>query len=107
MLAASGTPAVAPIVELRKRGYKGAIYSGQAIANADFLRVGGAQIDGLRVAVGPIVAAEQLPQSNPIKAPALAYAKAYEGKYGPTRGRCSVPWPGMRVACSSAAASRR
>src|SRR3546814_18588075 len=31
---------------------------------------------------GPLLVAEQLPDSNPVKNSALAYTKAYEAKYG-------------------------
>ena len=43
---AAGTPGALPQIELAKRGYKGLIYQTQGVANADFLRVGGKDLDG-------------------------------------------------------------
>jgi branched-chain amino acid transport system substrate-binding protein len=83
IIGASGTPGVAPILELRKVNYKGNIYANQGMANVDVLRVGGAQLNGVRLPVSPVLVAEQLPETNPTKKAGLEYLKAYEGKYGP------------------------
>lgn len=83
IIGASGTPSVAPILELRKLAYKGNIYGNQGMANADFLRVGGSQLTGLRLPVSPVLVAEQLPDANPTKAAGVEYVKTYEAKYGP------------------------
>lgn len=82
-VAGSGTPGVAPMIELRARGYTGPIYTNQGIANPDALRVGGRALDGTRFSAVPVLVAEQLPDSAPVKASALAYVRAYEAKYGP------------------------
>ncbi len=82
VIGASGTPGVTPILELRKIGYKGHIYINQGMANADVLRIGGAQLDGVFMPVSPALVAEQLPDSNVTKAEGLKYLKAYEGKFG-------------------------
>jgi ABC-type branched-subunit amino acid transport system substrate-binding protein len=42
LIAGSGTPAATPHKELIARGYKGRIYQTHGVANADFLRVVGA-----------------------------------------------------------------
>ena len=78
----SGTPAVMPHSALRERGYGGPIYHSHAVANKDFLRVGGKAIEGARLAVAPVVVSEQLPEGHPNKAVGLAFDKALEGKYG-------------------------
>ena len=78
----AGTPGALPHVELVKRGYKGLIYQTQGVANADFLRVGGKDLDGSFMTVAPVLVADQLPDTNPIKAPGLDYVKRYEAKYG-------------------------
>jgi branched-chain amino acid transport system substrate-binding protein len=83
LIAASGTPAAQPVTELKKRGYKGQIYLQQGVANPDFLRVGGRDLDGSLFPVSPVLVAEQLPDANPVKKPAIEYVKAFEGKYGP------------------------
>jgi branched-chain amino acid transport system substrate-binding protein len=82
-IAASGTPAATPVIELRQRGYKGMIYLNQGIANADFLRVGGKSLEGAVFAVSPPLVADQLPDSNPIKKVSAGYVAAYEKKFGP------------------------
>jgi len=46
LIGASGTPAVLPERTLRERGYSGKIYQTHGVANNDFLRVGGADVEG-------------------------------------------------------------
>lgn len=82
LVAASGTPAVLPEAALRERGYKGKIYQTHGVANSDFLRVGGKDVEGTILPAGPILVAAQLPDSNPSKAVGLAYTSAYEGAFG-------------------------
>lgn len=81
-VAASSAPAAMPIIELRARGYAGPIYAVQGIAGPDALRIGGKALDGTMFSAVPVLVAEQLPDGNPVKAPALAYVRAYEGQYG-------------------------
>jgi branched-chain amino acid transport system substrate-binding protein len=83
LIAASGTPAATPVIELRRRGYKGIIYLNQGVANNDFLRVGGKELEGALFSVSPVLVAEQLPDSNPIKKVAMDYVRRYEAKFGP------------------------
>lgn len=82
LIAAAGTPAAMPQIEVRQRGFTKTIYQTQAIANNDFLRVGGKAVEGTLLPVSPLLVAEQLPDSNPVKAVALDYVKKYEGQYG-------------------------
>jgi branched-chain amino acid transport system substrate-binding protein len=74
----SGSPGALPHLALAERGYHGAVYSTHAIINLEFVRVGGASVEGLIAPTGPMVVAEQLPDSNPIKAVALQFQKLYE-----------------------------
>jgi len=83
LIAGAGTPAALPQKALKERGYKGKYYQTHGIANADFLRVCGADCNGTILPAGPILVAAQLPDSNASKAPALAYVKEYEAAYGP------------------------
>lgn len=78
----SGTPGALPPIELNKRGFKGPIYQTQGVANADFLRVGGKGVEGGYMTVGPVLVAEQLPDSSVLKKPALDYIKRYEAVHG-------------------------
>ncbi|MBU6487410.1 MAG: ABC transporter substrate-binding protein, partial [Burkholderiales bacterium] len=82
LIAGSGTPAALPAKELKERGYKGKIYQTHGVANNDFLRVCGKDCEGEILPAGPILVADQLPDSNPVKQSALAYKQAYEKAYG-------------------------
>jgi len=82
VLGGAGTPGVLPQMTLRDRGYKGPIYHNTGVINKDFLRVGGNALNGAYAPTGPVMVAEQLPDSNPIKRVALEFTAAYEGKYG-------------------------
>ena len=82
LVAGSGTPAVLPQATLVEHGYKGRIYQTHGAANNDFLRVGGKNVEGTVLPVGPILVAEQLPDSNASKKVALNYIKLYEAAYG-------------------------
>ncbi len=84
LVAGSGTPAVLPQATLLERGYKGKFYQTHGIANRDFLRVGGKNVEGTIFPVGPMLLAEQLPDSHPSKKPSLDYVKLYEGAHGPS-----------------------
>ncbi len=83
LIAGAGTPAALPQKALHDRGYAGKYYQTHGIANADFLRVGGKDVEGTILPAGPILVAAQLPDSNPIKAVALAYVTKYEAANGP------------------------
>lgn len=82
VLGGSGTPGALPNVTLTERGYKGKVYHNHGVINADFLRVGGKNIEGSMSPTGPVMVADQLPDSNPIKKVSLEFIKAYEGTYG-------------------------
>ncbi|MFE1600357.1 ABC transporter substrate-binding protein [Methylobacterium sp. ID0610] len=82
LVAASGTPAALPQKTLRSRGFPGRIYQTHGVANADFLRVGGQDVEGTILPAGPLLVAEQLPESNPVRKVALDYTRSYEAKYG-------------------------
>lgn len=82
VIGASGTPAVLPARALVERGYKGSVYFNHGVANNDFLRVGGKDIEGAFVPTSPVVVAASLPADHPAKAQALAYVKAYEAVNG-------------------------
>ena len=82
LIAGSGTPAALPAKTLKERGYTGRIYQTHGVANADFLRVGGKDMDGTWLPAGPVLVADQLPAGHPVKKSALAYVAAYEAAYG-------------------------
>src|SRR6202007_442077 len=74
----SGTPGALPYIALAERGYKGGLYGTHALINPDFVRVGGAAVEGVIAPSGPVVVAEQLPDSYPTKKVALAFREAYQ-----------------------------
>ncbi|HUP08169.1 MAG TPA: ABC transporter substrate-binding protein [Caldimonas sp.] len=83
VIGASGTPAVLPAKALVERGYKGAVYFNHGVANNDFLRVGGKDVEGAYVPTSPVLVASALPADHPAKAVALDYIKRYEAANGP------------------------
>jgi len=83
LIAGAGTPAALPQKTLHERNYAGKYYQTHGIANADFLRVGGRDVEGTVLPTGPILVAAQLPDGNPIKPVALGYVRAYEAANGP------------------------
>jgi branched-chain amino acid transport system substrate-binding protein len=82
LIAGSGTPAALPAKALKERGYAGKVYQTHGVANADFLRVGGKDVDGTSLPAGPVLVADQLPASHPVKKSASTYVQAYEAAYG-------------------------
>lgn len=81
-IAGYGTPAALPQKTLRERGYKGKIYQTHGVANNDFLRVCGKDCEGTLLPAGPLLVADQLPDTNVVKKSALRYMHAYEKAYG-------------------------
>src|SRR6266436_3956504 len=82
VIGASGTPAALPASALAERGYKGKVYFNHGVANNDFLRVGGKDVEGAFVPASPVIVASQLSDSHPAKKRAEEYTKMYETIYG-------------------------
>jgi len=82
LVGGSGTPAALPQITLKERGYAGLIYQTHGVANADFLRVGGKNVEGTFLPAGPVLVAKQLPVGNAVRTSALAYVTKYEAAYG-------------------------
>ena len=82
LIGGAGTPAALPQKTLKEKGYKGLIYQTHGVANNDFLRVGGKDVEGAFLPVGPMVVAAQLPNDNPVKKSALEYVNKYEAVHG-------------------------
>ena len=83
LIAGAGTPAALPQKTLHERNYAGVYYQTHGVANADFIRVGGKDVEGTILPAGPMLVAAQLPDSNPIKPVAMDYVKRYETANGP------------------------
>jgi branched-chain amino acid transport system substrate-binding protein len=82
LIAGSGTPAALPQKALKERGYAGKIYQTHGIANNDFLRIGGKDVEATLLPAGPVLVAAQLPADHPVKKSALDYIAKYEGAHG-------------------------
>ena len=82
VIGASGTPAALPARALAEQGYKGRLYFNHGVANNDFLRVGGKDVEGAFVPASPVIVAHQLPDTHPAKKRAEEYTRVYEAAYG-------------------------
>jgi branched-chain amino acid transport system substrate-binding protein len=82
LIAGSGTPAALPQKALKERGYAGKYYQTHGVANNDFLRVGGKDVEGTLLPTGPVLVAAQLPADHPVKKSALEYVAKYEAAHG-------------------------
>lgn len=82
LVAASGTPSALPQLALLDRGYKGQIYQTHGTATKEYIRVGGKAVDGTILPAGPVIVANQLPDSHPSKKVGIDYSRQYEEKYG-------------------------
>lgn len=105
----AGTPGALPQIELAKRGYKGAVYQTQGVANNDFLRVGGKDLEGGYMTVAPVLVAEQLPDASPVKRPALDFVQRFEAKYGPGSRSlfAATMWDALLIVQQSAAVAAK
>jgi branched-chain amino acid transport system substrate-binding protein len=105
LIAASGTPAVLPQRTLKERGYAGQYYQTHGVANNDFLRVGGKDVEDTYLPAGPVLVAAQLPPNNPVRASALEYISKYEAANG--KGSVSTfgahAWDAGRLMSAAAA----
>jgi branched-chain amino acid transport system substrate-binding protein len=82
LIAGSGTPAALPQKALHERGYTGSYYQTHGVANLDFVRVGGKDVEGTILPAGPVLVASQLPAGTPSKAVGLDFIKKYEAANG-------------------------
>ena len=82
LIAGSGTPAALPQRSLHERGYTGAYYQTHGVANLDFIRVGGKDVEGTILPAGPVLVASQLPATTPSKAAGEDYIHKYEAANG-------------------------
>jgi len=100
----SGTPGALPYLALAERGYKGQLYGMHALINPDFVRVGGAAVEGLLAPTGPVIVAEQLPESNPMRKVAMDFRAAYQKANGsaPTDAFSAYSFDGWLVMMDAA-----
>jgi branched-chain amino acid transport system substrate-binding protein len=82
LLGGAATQGALPALTLAERGYKGPLYGTPALLNADFIRVGGKAVEGVQVSAGPVVVADQLPDSHFSKKISMAFHEAYQKANG-------------------------
>ena len=88
LLGGSATQGALPPLTLAERGYKGPLYGTPALLNTDFIRVGGKAVEGVQVSAGPVIVAEQLPDTHFSKKISMAFRGDYQKANGapPTDG---------------------
>ncbi|HYX00458.1 MAG TPA: ABC transporter substrate-binding protein [Reyranella sp.] len=82
LLGGSATQGALPPLTLAERGYKGPLYGTPALLNTDFIRVGGKAVEGVQVSAGPVVVAEQLPDTHFSKKISMSFREAYQKANG-------------------------
>ena len=82
LLGGSATQGALPPLTLAERGYKGPLYGTPALLNADFIRVGGKAVEGVQVSAGPVIVAEQLPDTHFSKKISMDFRAAYQKANG-------------------------
>jgi branched-chain amino acid transport system substrate-binding protein len=83
MLGGSATPGALPNIALTQRAFKGQVYNNHGVVSGEYIRVGGAAVEGCIAPTGPLVVYDQLPDSNPVKPVATAFMQRYIEKFGP------------------------
>ena len=82
LLGGAATQGALPALALTERGYKGPLYGTPALLNADFIRVGGKSVEGVLVSAGPVIVAEQLPDTHFSKKISMDFRAAYQKANG-------------------------
>jgi branched-chain amino acid transport system substrate-binding protein len=82
LLGGAATQGALPPLALAERGYKGPLYGTPALLNTDFIRVGGKSVEGVQVSGGPVIVAEQLPDSHFSKKISMDFRAAYQKANG-------------------------
>ncbi len=83
-IAASGSPAVLPNVTLRDRGFSKPLYNAPVAVGQDFLRLGGAKVEGVLAAAFLVSVAGQVPDSNPSKKVVVDFVEKFSKLYPTT-----------------------
>ncbi|HEX7382466.1 MAG TPA: ABC transporter substrate-binding protein [Nevskiaceae bacterium] len=73
----AGSPGALPMLALAQQRYQGRVYGDPPLLSDSFVRLAGAAGNGLVVSAGAGVVAEQLPESNPIRAVALKFDEMF------------------------------
>lgn len=82
VLGVAGTPGVVGNVTIVERGFTGPIYNTNGVFNAEFLTLGGAELEGVHGTTGAINVWQALPDSEARKAVSKQYAESFLAKFG-------------------------
>jgi branched-chain amino acid transport system substrate-binding protein len=77
-IASAGTPAVLPQEALRERGYAGKIFQTHGVATEEFIKLGGANVEGAVFSGEAFTIAEDLPSENPFRRVRDEFVSSYE-----------------------------
>jgi branched-chain amino acid transport system substrate-binding protein len=78
----SGTGGALPHIALVERGYKGPIYHNPGTVNAEFIKVGGKNVEGAVAVTGPLMVPDELPANYATKKISLDFTNRYEAAFG-------------------------
>ncbi|UPT99520.1 ABC transporter substrate-binding protein [Bradyrhizobium barranii subsp. apii] len=81
-IASAGTPAVLPQQALRERGYTGNIFQTHGVASEEFIKLGGATVEGAIFAGEAFTIAADLPAGDPFRHATEQFVTAYEAVNG-------------------------
>lgn len=82
LIAGSGGGAATPVLELRKRGYNKDIYVTLGATFGDFLKLAGAQAEGVYAPFAAVMGVDQVPASYEARDAAAEFVSRYDEKYG-------------------------
>ncbi len=77
-IASAGTPAVLPQEALRERGYSGKIFQTHGVASEEFIKLGGASVEGAVFAGEAFTIGDDLPADDPFRQARDAFISSYE-----------------------------
>jgi len=78
------------------------IFQSHGVANKRFIELAGPAANGVRLPAGKLLTAESLPDSDAQKKTLVAYAKAFEAKYGPRNTFGGHGWDAVWLAYRAA-----
>jgi branched-chain amino acid transport system substrate-binding protein len=92
----------------RELGLRIPLFHSHGVANKRFIELAGPGANGVRFPAGKLLTAESLPDSDKQKKTLVAYAKAFEAKYGPRNTFGGHGWDAVWLAyrATEAAAAR-
>lgn len=81
-IASAGTAAVLPQEALRQRGYRGKIFQTHGVASEEFIKLGGANVEGVVFSGEAFTIADDLPADNPFRQAREEFVSSYEKANG-------------------------